>query len=305
MSSGTLEELEELARKHRLQKLKKEVTKEALWLFDNGPAFNFFYFGWILFTIAGLAGVFSMSSFDNLNFWSLMGITIVLIAVLFLFGIFCSKFFGCFCWLGLVRWRNRWKFRLVPPREEVILEYLNDRILEAENGFRADGSIEGKLQEIGNRLQTIKGLITRLKAPYGSRRRPSHVNELINRAKEEIQKLEAMRSHLESGRATMNAFFQECRAQLSPFQGRLREIAVIEQLNEELRQSEETLESARLALVESVNGIFSKYDSLRAEMNTYLDSAIVQLALSAGNTGDLQADLLTIESTLEAQITRR
>ena len=141
--------------------------------------------------------------------------------------------------------------------------------------------------------------------PYAGRSLPVHVIAVVTRADDEIRKLESTRSQIESGRAAMTAYFQQRQSQTDVFRGRIREIEIIEQLNAEIQESEVTIESSRQAFVDSVNSYFSQGDILREEMNSYMDGATVALALAAANSGDLQADLMTIEATLEEQVQLR
>jgi len=191
-------------------------------------------------------------------------------------------------------------------RKEVYIgEYLAAKIAEAKKEYeRRSKEIEARLKAISDQLNEVLRLKYGICLRCRDRDAPAHFLAAIARADRAIEGLETQRLEIQSAKASIEAFFAENQAILAGTRSELGNLDLVEDLNQAISRSDQSIANARLAVSAAVSNILIRVETLRDGLEESLQGANIALALGAGSSGNLAEDLQTIDASLEQTVNR-
>jgi hypothetical protein len=190
-------------------------------------------------------------------------------------------------------------------RDQYVVAYVRHLIDDAVKAYRERNS-EEFLDQINSQLKELKKQRAMIKRRLRNNRQPAaHITASLARVEQSIARLDAGRIARLEADSQIAAFVEDSEAILSDLRMGLRDLDMCLSAHSSADEASRIVQRVMQTLTESLAEITSRQEILTGELCETRAGMDVALALAAGSSGDIPADLATIEAVLTEADARR
>lgn len=188
-----------------------------------------------------------------------------------------------------------------------ISAYLGKLIAEEQHRCIGEGSeierLRKRVDGVLNRARTLRERLTARVSEERHRSRgdgavPAYLTAAHQRAERVLERLSRSHERLSQHRAKLDAFFQECTARVQAAEKPLRDLELVEAVEQLDVEGERLGTEVQEAIIRSTGELFGRLQQLRSTLGVSLAHAGVHLALTTPTTGNLERDTSVLEDTI-------
>lgn len=188
-----------------------------------------------------------------------------------------------------------------------ISAYLGKLIAEERRRCIGDDSeierLRRRVDRVLDRARTLRERLTARVSEERYRSRgdgavPAYLTAAHQRAERVLERLSRSHERLSQHRAKLDAFFQECTARVQAAEKPLRDLELVEAVEQLDVEGERLGTEVQEVIIRSTGELFGRLQQLRSTLGVSLAHAGVHLALTAPMTGNLERDTSVLEDTI-------